>query len=256
MPVPESSGGRRARGPLWRAQILWVALVLAGCGEDQPEQIERAEVTSTTARSTTTTSRVTTTTLEPCPSGSTGAPTGQAEQADVDGDGELDAVFAVDGGDGTWDLVVELARGGAPSLELQSFGASFGVVGGADVDGDGTEEVWARTGAGASSTIVGLFRLDGCALEQVAVSAGGPPVELPVGGSVGTASGVECRDERLLVHTATYVDDGSDSYDVATTTYELSDGELTQVSTGVVQVAASDPELLRYTTFSCGDLSL
>lgn len=131
------------------------------------------------------------------------------------------------------------------------------VIGAADVDADGEDEIWARTGSGAATTIVGLFSLEDCELTQVTFESG-LPVELPVGGSVGTTSGVECAPAGgLLVHTATYTGDGSDDrYAVETTAYELEGGVLVEAERSTTDTAASDPEFVRYTTFRCGDLSL
>ena len=180
-----------------------------------------------------------------------------AERGQRIGDGGADRLTSVREGDDAWRLLVELDRGGGAVLELATFGGPVGVVGGADVDRDGDDEVWARTGAGAATTIVGLFSFEDCALAPVQFASGGP-VELPVGGSVGTTSGVECDpDGGLLAHTATYVGDGSDDrYAVDTIEYELDQGMLVEEGRTATEVTAGEPEFLRYTTFRCDDLNL
>lgn len=259
-------GALRTHPVLRRPQILLVGLILlVGCSDDgDPSTVERADVTSTSAEETTTTeAAATTTTLEPCPEEVSSPEGGEGEgetevaPADVDGDGEADLLSSRTTGTDTWRLDVELARGGAAALELQTFGGPVGVVGGADVDGDGAGEIWARTGAGASTTILGLFQVDGCELAQVTFGTGGT-ADLPVGGSVGTSSGVECSDDGgLLAFTATYLSDGSDDrYQVETVAYELDGSTLVAGERTTTEIAATDPEFVRYTSFSCGDLLL
>ncbi len=134
--------------------------------------------------------------------------------------------------------------------------AQVEVLGLADVDGDGRDELWARTGAGASATILGLARRDGCTLERV-IGQGGAPVELPVGGSVGSAAGVRCEasvdPEADLTEYELRSNDGEE-YEVTATEYAL-DGA-TLVRTGTHAGAATSDDLERYTGFRCGDLRL
>ena len=240
--------------------LLALLLAAGGCSDDDdPSTVERAEVTTTDA-TTTTTETPTTTTLAPCePLGAPDPSIGEVTEAasDVDGDGGDDQIRSHPTGAEAWHLEVELARGGGAVLDIVGFGGPVGVIGGADVDGDGADEVWARTGAGASATIVGLFRLDGCDLQQVTVPTG-ELANLPVGGSVGTSSGVECTDDgEVLTHTASYVGDGSeDRYEVTTVAYELDGTRLVEGDQTTTEVAGDDPELLRFTSFTCGDLTL
>src|SRR3546814_20304782 len=121
---------------------------------------------------------------------------------------------------------VSLSRGGGVALDLASFAGAVGVMSGSDRDGDCATDIWARTGGGASTTVVSPFSVEGCDLAQVTFSTG-EPAELPVGGSVGTASGVECTDDgQLLAFTASYTGDGTtETYQVTTVAYRLEDGD-------------------------------
>jgi hypothetical protein len=234
-----------------------LALGVAACSDDEPSTVERADIT-TTSRAPVTTD-ATTTTLSPCPDvDALGGDVEVApEGADVDGDGEPDELSSASSGGDAWRLQVALGRGGGAVLDLQSFGGPGGILGGADVDADGADEIWARTGAGASATIVGLFVLDGCELARAAFPDG-TDVELPVGGTVGTSTGVECADDGgLLVHTATYTGDGGDDrYEVTTVTYDLDDTDLVERERSTAETSAQDPDFVRYTSLSCGDVVL
>ncbi|MFZ6005408.1 MAG: hypothetical protein ACOYXM_15915 [Actinomycetota bacterium] len=179
--------------------------------------------------------------------------------AEVDGDGAPDTVRAYVLSDGDWHLQVTLAAGGGDDLAMATFGEStVAVLGGADVDGDGRDEIWARTGAGASATILGLATFRGCALERV-VFEGGDPAELPVGGSVGTASGAEC-DARVdpTAHITTYVasNTGGDQYEVTATEHSLEGSVLVPRGSTTTNTSIGDDLFGRATRFSCGDLTL
>ena len=245
-----------------RARAAAALVCLAGlagpaCADDDPSSVERANVTTTTAPSSTT-EPATTTTVEPCPdAGSPKGETAGSATGDVDGDGTPDQVHATTSRS-TWWLAADLGRGGGAALELERLSGRVGLVVTSDVDRDGREEVWARTGSGAATTIVGLFAVEGCDLRWVTL-AGGARAELPVGGTVGTTSGVECPADGpdLLVHTATYVGDGTeDRYAVTTVAYDLDGVSLVERERSTVEVGAQDDEFPRYTSFRCGDLVL
>jgi len=236
---------------------LVTAVLLAACGGDGDAPVERAATSAPTATSAPPTTEATTTTAAPgCPD--VGPPPGAAAPVeaagDVDGDAAADILrsYAVD--DRTWHLQVALAAGGGADLALTSFGGGVAVVGGHDLDGDGDDEIWARTGAGASAAILGLFHLDGCQLALVTLETG-DAAEFPVGGSVGATGGVECGSEPALrTFAATHVADGR--YDVVTTEWALTGGVLVETATTTTTAAASDPAFDRYATFTCADLSL
>lgn len=228
---------------------------LAGCSGDDDE----AQTSTTPTPSST--EVPTGSDAEACPE--TGLPDGaQADElaeGDVDGDGVTDELrtYRIAATD-DWRLQVTLAAGGGAAAPIVAFGDRVGVIGGADVDGDGRDEVWIRTGAGASATIVGLVRFDDCELSQVGFAAG-TPADLPVGGSVGASAGLECSASDhpgadLTAYRTTLVGDGE--YEVSATEYALEGDALVERGTTADTVHSSDPDFLRYASFRCGPLSL
>jgi len=217
---------------------------------------DAARSTTTTESTTTTTEATTTTTQAPaCPAVSVPDEAQEVTEldGDADGDGNDDELRTYRVGEEEWHLQVELAADGGSDLVLPTFGGGVGLIGGADVDGDGTDEVWARTGSGASATIVGLATLVDCTLERVTFPTG-ELAELPIGGSVGTASGLVCGDAVVTAYTATSTE-GS-TYEVVAVTYGLEGTALVERGTDTTTVEATDADFLRYTSFTCGNLSL
>lgn len=242
--------------------VTALALMLAACGGGHDKASAR---TSTTARRSPTThsptSAPTTTTTAEC--GPVSVPKAAAEVAnasgDVDGDGADDVLRSYLLGESDWHLQVALAAGGGADLAIATFsGGSVSVLGGADVDGDGADEIWARTGSGASATILGLARFASCGLTRVTFPAG-DPAELPVGGSVGTTSGLECEshvDPTADLTTYDASNTADDQYEVHATEYALNGTTLTQLGTKTSTATAGDDAFARATSFACHGLSL
>ena len=231
-----------------------LAVLAAACGGSDDQSAV------TTTRPAATSSTASTTTAPACDTAPD--PSGGISQskldADVDGDGRADAVGLFLVGDAEWHLHVTLAATGTADVTLSVLGSdSVSVLGGADVDGDGAEEIWATIGAGASATIIGLARFADCALTQVTF-AGGRPAEFPIGGSVGTASGLECSagangGTDLTAYTAS--NSGEGQYDVEATGYALDGSVLTRTETSTSSVRTSEAAFQRATGFACGSLS-
>jgi hypothetical protein len=236
-----------------RAALAALVLVAAACGDT--EDTSPSTTTTTTTSTSTTAPTTTTTAADACPSLTRyeATPDLTTAASDVDGDGASDQLRAFGVGGGDFVLQAELAAGGGGELAVPGDGVTaVALIGGADLDGDGRDEVWAKVGAGASATIIGLFRLDGCDL--VPVTIGGAPAELPVGGSVGTTAGVECTATGILAHTASNT--GGDAYEVTSTAFTLEDGALVDGTGSVSTTTAGAPELEVASGFTCGDLVL
>lgn len=241
------------------AALLVLALGVTGCGGDDDDSDASTSTSATEAPSTSSSSS--TTPAAVCdPIGlSDGAANVAEATGDIDGDGADDGLLSYRLGADEWHLRVELAAGGAADVVIPTFGAgAIAVLGGADVDGDGGDEVWAQTGSGASATIIGLARFTDCELERVTF-AGGDPAEFPVGGSVGNTAGLECEAHGdptadLTGYTATNT--GEDTYEVTATEYALDGTVLVQGASRVSTATVGDEAFARATTFSCDDLSL
>ena len=252
------AGGRR----LGLAAAAALLVLLAGCarGDDDPTVEGRLPTTEVTQPTTSTTRATTTTTAPACPPVTRATDIdGLVEQsADVDGDHQADVVQTFPA-DGHVTLLVDLAAGGGATVDIDANDAVAASLLGAEVldASDGRDVLWLRVGAGASTTILGLYHLDGCSLEA-ATFENGEPVELPIGGTVGTASGARCgsqidREADLLVFESTLI--SGREYEIVTTEYRWQDGQLVRSPENAPTVRRSE-DLTDVTGFRCGDLSL
>ena len=245
-----------------RAPLAVLALLLLGtaCGDDDDGAVPRASTTTTDAGPTSTTAAETTSTTEvTCQPARLPDDASDVEEGvgDVDGDGEVDELRSYRTADG-WHVQVELTSGGGADLSTGLIDTGgFGVIGGADVDGDGADEVWARTGAGASAVVVGLARLDGCSLTRVALE-NGDAADFPAGGSVGTAAGLDCAATDPSAHLTTYTAShtGDSTYEVVVVEHRLDGNVLREVTRRTETTEVGDDLFARATSFRCGDLAL
>lgn len=139
---------------------------------------------------------------ETCPSGQNARPGKDAQaapfDADVDGDGEADEVFA----DGT-KLGVRTAAGGTSSFQVPT-AKPYTVLGAADADGDGADEVFVELSTVhrqqlGTGVIVAVFT--DCALKPLR-NVDGDPYTFLLGEWEGELRGVGCAgdgDRRSLV---------------------------------------------------------
>jgi len=257
--MQRAAGGRRGS----RALIIGVAVLALGCSGDDDGDLEGAatDAESSTTSETGGSGTSSTTTIAACPPVErSDIEGGLAEQeADVDGDGQPDVVqsFPTGSTGDPFTLLVDLAAGGGATLEIPGNGDfPVALLGAATLAPDEPDRVWVRVGAGASTTILGLYHLDGCEL-KAATFENGEPVQLPIGGTVGTASGAACGSEvdaeaDLLVYEASYLSE--DQYEIVTTEYRWEDGVLVPSPASAPTVSQSD--LSRYGGFHCGDLTL
>jgi hypothetical protein len=256
--VRQPAGARRVG-----AAIAVVLALAGGCsaGDDDPTLSGDIPTTDASDTTSSTSASTTTTTAEPAcpPVEHAGQRAGLVEQpADVDGDGHTDLAQSYPDGDHVT-LLVDLAAGGGASLALDSSeDVAVELLGGAVLDAhDRRQVLWVRVGAGASATVLGLYHLDGCSLRPASFE-NGDPVELPIGGTVGTVSGARCgsvvdAEADLLVFEATHIS-GRD-YEIVTTEYRWQDGRLVRSPESAPTVARSD-DLSEASSFACGDLSL
>jgi hypothetical protein len=174
---------------------------------------------------------------------------------DVDADGAADVVRTYSVGvapvAGDWHLRVELATGQGVDLALPDDPApgAVAVLGGtyigSDVDPgpDGMRPaIFVKTGAGASTAVISLFRLDECTL--VAMGGGTP---FPVGASVTDAESLGCEGVAgtmlLTFHQAQLSGDGV-TYEVIDTGYTRDGNNL--VVYGAGSQTSNSPTLPTY----------
>lgn len=273
---------------------LAVTLLAASCGDDDGDALDttatteaptttagpasttsvappESTTTSTTivSTSTTTTSTTTTTTTAApaaqCPGD--GALPADAQYAslagaDVDGDGDVDTLHAYATGDpdtpNQWWLQVSFAGGGGSAYAVDHPGSLLSGVranDGVDLNGDGTEEFFAKIGAGASATVMGIFDVIDC--ELVHVTLDGSPVELTIGASVGNFSGYECLDidlnganDFLLVYSGQRLGD-SDDFEVTAIQYSILDGELGLIVADGLGMTEGEPGFMEFGGEEC-----
>jgi hypothetical protein len=140
---------------------------------------------TTEAPATTTTEAPTTTVANQCPgdgalpADAQSQPAGALAGADVDGDGDIDTLHAYSTGifgdpsGKSWVQVSFTGGGGSAYLVTGFDNTEFTMVNdGVDLDGDGTEEFFARVGGGPSSWQVGLFDVVDCELVRVMLDNG------------------------------------------------------------------------------------
>ena len=167
----------------------------------------------------------------------------RARLVDVDADGLNDTVrtYSVDGSPsaGDWHVRVELAAGGGIDLGLPDDPAPGAVkmLGGAYVGsnvepgpGGRRPALFVTTGAGASASIVTLFRVDGCAIVKM-----GGGAEFAVGAGVLHAQNLRCEGvagTSLLVYEEIATNDGGVSFDVTDTAYTRSANDLVVYGAG------------------------
>lgn len=221
--------------------------------------------TSTTTTTTTTTEPPTTTAAADCPGD--GALPADAQfatlaGADVDGDGDVDTVHAYATGDpdtpNQWWLQVSFMGGGVSTYAVDHPGALLSGVranDGVDLNGDGTEEFFAKIGAGAAAEIAGVFDVIAC--EIVHVTVDGQPTELTRGASIGNFSGFECLDidandanDFLLVYTGQRLGDSND-FEVTAIQYALQNGELQQILADGLGMTEGEPGFMEFGGVEC-----
>lgn len=228
--------------------LVLIASLAAGCGGDA-EASTTLETGSTTTISTTTTASL-------CPH-----PVALAEgtlifagvSGDYDGDGSPDELLTYQAGENDWRVRVTFADGGgADTVIAQSDDLTPPrPIGGFDIDGDGTEEAFLTVGAGASTTLVGVFDISNCVVGRITTS--GAPAVFRVGASLGAESGLICHgDGTVRRNFAQRVD--QDIFEGGYEVFSVAGTSLTSMET--VSGPLTPEEAASLATFDCGGLTL
>jgi hypothetical protein len=160
---------------------------------------------------------------------------------DADADGLNDTVrtYATNSAPvaGDWRLRVELAAGGGAEVVVPDDPApgAVRVLGGtyfgSNVDpgvGGRRPALFVVTGAGASASIITLFRLDGCGIATMTLDGSGTAT-FGVGGGVVHAENLFCDGAAgtvFLVYREIVTNDGGVSFDVSDTAFTRSDNDV------------------------------
>ena len=176
---------------------------------------------------------------------------------DVDADGAPDVVRTYSVGAapvaGDWHLRVELATGQGVDIALPDDPAPASVVVlggtyiGSTVDpgpGGLRPAIFVKTGSGASTAVVSLYRLDGCAL--VAMGGGTP---FPVGASATHSESLRCEGvagEMLLVFHQSQLSGDGVTYEVVDTGHTRDGNDLAVYGAG--PITRNEPTMPPVTT--------
>jgi hypothetical protein len=250
--------------------VACVVLAAAGaCGDDADDAATTdtsapptSEASTTTTGGETTTSEAPTT-APPTTTATTAANCPEAERpgeivgsatGDLDGDGTDDTVELVHTDLDEWLIFAALGTGGDAAGPIVADGPLLGadVLGVADVQGDGTSELFLQVGSGASAAIVGLYTVTGCDVEPVTFEGG--PSAFPVGASIGATSGLQCGPDGTLFAYASASSDG-ESYDVTWSEMALDGSVLTVVDEGTGTASYGDELHTAASSFHCGALT-
>jgi hypothetical protein len=172
-------------------------------------------------------------------------------------------------GDGTADRLLTIPAAVAdrpPGLELvldehADVGAALplndivAAIGGFDINGDGRDELFVKTGQGAYATLIDVYEYDpaACTLTRLAVDDNGPPA-FAVGASVGNGSGVTCDHGMLIATTLSRISDEPLRYEEIRKTLAIDGTALRVVRTDESQVDAA--AAASAAAFDCGGLKL
>ena len=260
---------KRSRRRSALAAVTAALLTVGGCGDDNGNEQAEPASSSTTEPGPAISeppppSPSTTAAGDDCPHAGAVPPEGAVgvsqANADVDGDGAEDTVFAYRRSDGGRRLAVELAGGRTAAVDASanpSEGPSpLSVLGGIDLGGDG-DTVAAVTGAGASVVTVGLFQFDDCSLARVTFESGAG-VELPVSGAITHGDGLRCAEsdgEPPLTRLSATSTDG-ETFTATETGYRIEGSTLMELDsrTETLTRGADDEQIAAYYTLDCPGL--
>ena len=239
--------------------VLAIAVGLIGCSDSQREGTEPAGIPREMI------------TGEPGPPAGPSLPmTAGCETSvagDFDGDGEADraSVYAEVDDDlvpQSWRLRVAMDSGERIDRALRR-GSRFSyprVVGAADVQGDGLDELFVKVGDqlyhSGATRVLNVFVFEGD--DMVTVTRGGAPLVLRVGGIWRFAEGAECRRGRLALLRVETMNTSNTKWALSERYYVLEDSRarLVERREDVFRIPQYyDPALDRFFELNCGDLS-
>lgn len=156
-----------------------------------------------------------------CPVGAldAGAVDLTTKPGDFNADNDPDDLLAYRLGN-DWHLRVDVTTGGGADVLVPGIDPAVSplkALGGFNIGGGPNEEAFAITGAGAATSIIGIWKFDNCALHRVTLD--GNPAEFPVGATVVNLSGLMCLEAGALSVTSA-VHSGTD-YTATRTDYDL-----------------------------------
>jgi hypothetical protein len=247
-----------------------LSLALVACGDDD-DAVSSDDTTTSTSDATTSTTEASTSSAPPttappntapptsaadCIGTAEGATAESSAMGDVDGDGAADTAEVLHDAAGTWFLQITLGDGGSSYTQLEPADNVGGVelIGAADVDGDGKEEIFVQVGSGASKAMFGMFTVQGgCDITEITTASG--PARFPVGASVGIISGLQCSNVPDAASVIAFEGQSADgeSYAVTWTEYELAGATLTEIDSGSGTAGYGDELYVASSTFHCDD---
>jgi len=221
---------------------------------EAPTTTAGPETTTTTSTSTTTT---TTTMPSVCPTPvalKEGTLKFAGVAGDFDGDGFSDEMLTYQAAPNDWRVRVVFADGGGADAEITHIDDLIPPrpIGGFDADGDGSDEAFVIVGAGASTTLVGLFDVANCVVTRV--SNGGVPAVFSVGASVGAGSGLVCPGDGTLRRTFAQRIDDQGNFEGGYEEFSLDGARLTSTDTVSGTMTSEDAAMLA--AFDCGGMAL
>jgi hypothetical protein len=188
-----------------------------------------------------------------------------AAEGDLDGDHKPDSVlsYASLGPDGratAWLLRTVLGSGATSQVQVED-PYQFAVLGTADVNGDGRQEVFARVNLGASTEFAGVYTLDDRGRLVPVAEQGRGPLQLALAGSVTHGNGGSCTlpdgSRGLVLRKVERFDVGPYQWQETDYEWEGTVVRATGSRQGTIDSPdGSDTRLAPFYEFTCGDLRI
>jgi hypothetical protein len=150
---------------------------------------------------------------------------------------------------------VVVGEQGGVGVVLPVMNVPLAAIGGYDVDGDGRDELFVKTGEGAYTSWIDVFEFDpvACALTRLAAPGATLP-QFAVGASVGNGSGLACTGGKFVSSTMSRISDEPLRYHVRSRTYVIDGDALRPTNTSERDTDAEGAAAA--SVFDCGGLRL